>query len=82
MKQAGQTTIFTSSPNPGRGEIIFGSKQGVGSSGASGSGTLAKIYFKATTSGTAVVRPNRVNFRSSAGERLKTQVEPFNIEIQ
>lgn len=82
LKQAGQSTIFTSSPNPGRGEIIFGSKQGVGAAGANGSGTLAKIYFKATAPGTAVVRPNRVNFRSSAGARLKTQVEPFQIEIQ
>ena len=82
LKQTGQSTIFTSSPNQGRGEVIFGSKQGVGSAGANGSGTLAKIYFKAIASGTAVVRPNRVNFRSSDGDRLKTQVEPFQIEIQ
>lgn len=82
LKQTGQSTIFTSSPNPGRGEVIFGSKQGVGSAGANGSGALARIYFKAIASGTAVIRPNRVNFRSSAGTRLKTQVEPFQVEIQ
>lgn len=82
LKQSGQPTIFTSSPNPLRGELILGSKQGVGSDGASGSGTLARIYFKATAPGTAVVRPNRVNFRSAVGTRLKTQVEPFLIEIK
>lgn len=83
LKQSGQQpTIFTSSPNPLRGELILGSKQGVGSEGANGSGTLARIYFKGTAPGTAVVRPNRVNFRSAVGTRLKTQVEPFLIEIK
>ena len=82
LQQSGQSTIFTSSPNPGRGELIIGNKQGVASVGGSGSGTLARIYFKATSPGTAVVRPNRVNFRSSAGIRLKTEVEPFQIEIK
>ncbi len=82
LKQSGQPTIFTSSPNPSRGELILGSKQGVGGDGANGSGTLARIYFKATAPGTAVVRPNRVNFRSAVGTRLKTEVEPFLIEIK
>ena len=82
LRLPGQSTVFTSSPNRSRGELIIGNKQGAGGPGASGSGVLTRIVFKTKQAGTAVVRPNRVNFRDPSGSRMTINVEQFSIEIQ
>ncbi len=82
LRAPGQSTVFTSSPNRSRGELIIGNKQGAGGQGASGSGALARIVFRAKQPGSAVIRPNRVNFRDPAGERMAVEVEQFAVEIQ
>lgn len=82
LRTPGQSTVFTSSPNRSRGELIIGNKQGAGGEGASGSGSLARIYFKAKQTGNVVIRPNRVNFRDPAGARMPVEAKPFNLEIR
>lgn len=82
LRVPGQSTVFTSSPNRSRGELIIGNKQGTGGEGASGSGILARIVFQAKEVGSAAVRPNRINFRDPAGMRLPVNVEQFQVEIR
>jgi general secretion pathway protein D len=82
LKLPNLPSIFSLSPNPQRGELIIGSKQASGGTGANGSGTLVRLYFQAKDAGTAVVRPNRVNLRAVDGNRLQAETEPFQIEIR
>jgi general secretion pathway protein D len=82
LRAPGQSTVFTSSPNRSRGELIIGNKQGAGGEGASGSGTLTRIIFKAKKAGNAVIRPNRVNFRDPSGSRMPINVDQFKVEIR
>jgi len=82
LRLPGQSTVFTSSPNRSRGELIIGNKQGAGGSGASGSGTLTRVVFKAKQAGKAVIRPNRVNFRDPSGTRMAVSVDQFTVEIR
>ncbi len=82
LRLPGQSTVFTSSPNRSRGELIIGNKQGAGGDGASGSGVLSRIVFRAKQAGKAVIRPNRINFRDPSGSRLAMNVEQLTIEIE
>ncbi|MBW6512133.1 MAG: hypothetical protein K0A93_08505 [Desulfuromonadaceae bacterium] len=82
LKQAGATTIFTSSPDRSAGRIIVGAKQGAGGSGASGDGVLFRATFRALTQGLTTLNFDRINFRDPGGTRLTTEVAPLNIEVR
>lgn len=74
LGQAGQTTVFSYSPNSAVGQVVVGNKQGTGGPGAAGSGTLFNLRFRGKAAGSAKLELNRVNFRDPAGKRLA--VEP------
>jgi general secretion pathway protein D len=82
LKQSGQATVFSSSPNRTSGQIIVGYKQGTGGEGASGSGPLFNLNFKSIAAGEARLEVNRVNFRNPEGVRLKVVSEAVTIEIR
>jgi general secretion pathway protein D len=81
LKQGGQTTIFSHSPNPDTGQVIVGYKQGPDGAGASGSGTLFNTVFRPTTAGETQLKINRVNFRNPDGVRLKVVSETAVIKV-
>jgi len=81
LKQGGQTTVFSSAPNRKTGQVIVGYKQGPGGMGASGSGTLFTLTFKAIAEGMARLDMNRVNFRNPEGARLQVAPETATIEV-
>ena len=70
LKAGGQSTLFTSSVNQEKGELIVGYKQGLGGAGATGSGPLFRLIFKGRAAGSAQVGFDRINFRDPAGNRL------------
>jgi len=78
----GVSTIFTVSPNPSRGQLIVGYKQGVEGSGVSGSGELFQLQFKAIKAGNAKVVFERVNLRDAVGTRIDAQTETFDLEVR
>jgi general secretion pathway protein D len=82
LKQDGQTTVFSSSANRTTGQVIVGYKQGTGGKGASGSGVLFNLNFKALTEGEATLEVNRVNFRNPEGARLQVIPDSVTIEIR
>jgi general secretion pathway protein D len=82
LKQGGQATIFTSSANPAAGKIIIGNKRSVAGSGASGSGKLLHLVFKAKAAGTASLRLDRLNFRDPNGNRLPVTVAGITVEVR
>ena len=82
LKQGGQSTVFSSSPNRTTGQVIVGYKQGIGGEGASGSGTLFNLTFKSITTGEARFEVNRINFRNPEGVRLQVVPEAVMIEIR
>lgn len=82
LKQDGQSTVFSSSPNRTTGQIIVGYKQGTGGQGASGSGVLFNLNFKALAEGETTLEVNRVNFRNPEGVRLQVAPEAVTIEIR
>ncbi len=82
LKQDGQTTVFSSSPNRTTGQVIVGYKQGTGGKGASGSGVLFNLNFKALIEGETTLEVNRVNFRNPEGGRLQVTPETVTIEIR
>ncbi|BCR05764.1 type II secretion system protein [Desulfuromonas versatilis] len=82
LGQGGRPTIFTSSANPERGQLIIGYKQGLGGQGASGGGTLARLVFRAKGAGTALLNLDRINFRSPAGQRLSVDRSGLAVEIR
>jgi general secretion pathway protein D len=82
LKQDGQATVFSSSPNRTTGQVIVGYKQGTGGKGASGSGVLFNLNFKALTEGETTLEVNRVNFRNPEGVRLQVAPETVTIEIR
>ncbi|MEN8687284.1 MAG: cohesin domain-containing protein, partial [Desulfuromonadales bacterium] len=82
LKQAGQTTIFSHSPNQTTGQIIVGYKQGPGGTGATGSGTLFNAVFKPVSAGETELKINRVNFRNPEGARLPVVPEAIVIEVR
>jgi general secretion pathway protein D len=82
LKQDGQSTVFSSSPNRTTGQVIVGYKQGTGGKGASGSGVLFNLNFKALAEGETTLEINRVNFRNPEGVRLQVDPETAIIEIR
>jgi general secretion pathway protein D len=82
LKQGGQTTIFTTSDDSERNQLIVGYKQGVGGKGASGSGTLFRLVFRAKTGGKAVLDLNKINFRDPGGNRLAIDRSDLTVEIR
>ena len=82
LKQDGQSTVFSSSPNRTTGQVIVGYKQGTGGKGASGAGVLFNLNFKALAEGKTTLEVNRVNFRNPEGVRLQVAPEPVTIEIR
>jgi general secretion pathway protein D len=82
LKQGGQTTVFSSSPNRTTGQVIVGYKQGTGGKGASGSGLLFSINFKPIAAGQTRLEVNRVNFRNPEGVRLQVVPEAVMIEVR
>ena len=79
LKQGGQATVFSHSPNPSIGQLVVGYKQGVGGAGASGSGTLFALRFRGKAAGVSKIEINRINFRDPAGTRLA--IEPAAVSI-
>jgi general secretion pathway protein D len=82
LKQNGQSTVFSSSPNRTTGQVIVGYKQGTGGKGASGAGVLFNLNFKALSEGESTLEVNRVNFRNPEGVRLQVAPETVTIEIR
>jgi general secretion pathway protein D len=74
LRQSGQPTVFSYSPNSAAGQVVVGTKLGTGGAGASGNGTLFSLRFRGKTPGTAKLELNRINFLDPAGKRLA--VEP------
>jgi general secretion pathway protein D len=82
LKKGGQATIFTSSANPVAGKVIVGNKRGVEGSGASGSGKLLHLVFKAKAAGIASLGLDRLNFRDPNGNRLPVTVAGTRVEVR
>jgi general secretion pathway protein D len=82
LKQGGQATIFTSSANPAAGKVIVGNKRGVEGSGASGSGKLLHLVFKAKSAGVAALGLDRLNFRDPDGNRLPVVAAGLTVEVR
>jgi general secretion pathway protein D len=82
LKQEGQSTVFSTNPVPGKGELMIGYKQGVGGSGISGEGTLFTVTFRAKAPGTAQFSLDRLNLRNAAGQRLKVATTPLAVEVK
>jgi general secretion pathway protein D len=82
LKQDGQSTVFSSSPNRTTGQVIVGYKQGTGGKGASGSGSLFNLNFKPIAAGETKLEINRVNFRNPEGVRLQVIPEAVMIEVR
>jgi general secretion pathway protein D len=82
LKQDGQPTVFSNSPNHTSGQVIVGYKQTNGGKGASGSGTLFTVDFRAIAAGKTQLEVNRINFRNPEGVRLQVVPETVNIEVR
>ncbi len=82
LKQEGQSTVFSSSPNRTTGQVIVGYKQGTGGQGASGGGTLFNLNFRSIKPGETSLEVNRVNFRNPEGVRLQVVPEAVKIEVR
>jgi len=82
LKQGGSATIFTTSAMREKGQLIVGHKQGVGGSGASGSGTLFRLFFRAKAAGQARLDLDRINFRDPAGNRLTVSAAGLALEVR
>ncbi|ALC17168.1 type II secretion system secretin lipoprotein PulQ [Desulfuromonas soudanensis] len=82
LRQGEASTIFTSSPNRERGQLIVGYKQGLGGAGASGGGALFRLTFKAKAPGMAEIALDRINFRDPAGNRLSVVPAGLQVEVR
>ena len=82
LKQDGQSTVFSSSPNRVTGQVIVGYKQGTGGKGATGAGDLFNLSFKPIASGATKLEINRVNFRNPEGARIQVVPEAVTIEVR
>ncbi len=82
LRQGGQSTLFTTSVNNDKGELIVGHKQGLGGAGVTGGGKLFRLVFKARSAGQTQVGFDRVNFRNPAGNRLVVLPMSFTLEVR
>ena len=81
LRQDGQPTVFSSSPNRTTGQVIVGYKQGTGGKGVSGEGDLFNLNFRSIAAGETKLEINRVNFRNPEGVRLQVVPEAVVIEV-
>lgn len=81
LEAEGQTAVFSSNLKKDVGQIIVGYKQENGGQGASGSGSLFTMRFRAQAAGSALVDLNRINFRNPQGGRLMVEPAAVRIEI-
>jgi general secretion pathway protein D len=81
LGRGNQKAIFSSNQKKDAGQVIVGYKQADGQKGASGSGTLFNLRFKAREAGSALVDLNRLNFRNPQGTRLSVDAAEARIEI-
>ncbi|WP_066727728.1 secretin N-terminal domain-containing protein [Desulfuromonas sp. DDH964] len=79
---SGASTIFTSSANRDKGQLIIGTKQGAAGTGSSGAGILARVVFTAQAVGRGEITLDRVNFRDPAGNRLSVVTDGLPIEVR
>lgn len=82
LQQGGLASIFTSSANPTVGKVLVGVRQGSGGSGASGSGLLFHLVFKAKAAGIASLGLDRLNFRDRGGNRLSVSATGMATEVR
>ncbi|WP_432821062.1 secretin N-terminal domain-containing protein [Trichloromonas sp.] len=82
LRQGGQSTLFTTSVNNDKGELIVGHKQGLGGAGVTGGGKLFRLVFKGRSAGQTQVGFDRVNFRNPAGNRLVVLPMSFTLEVR
>jgi general secretion pathway protein D len=81
LRQGDQQAIFSSNQKKEAGQVVVGYKQADGQTGASGSGTLFSMRFRAQAAGSALVALNRLNFRDPKGARLSVNAADARIEI-
>jgi general secretion pathway protein D len=82
LKQEGQPTVFSSSPNRTTGKLIVGYKQGAAGAGASGSGALFTLRFKPKKVGQTGIELTRINFRDPDGTRLNVEPAKVTVEVR
>ncbi len=82
LKQGDQATVFTASTDQIKGQMIVGHKQSLGGGGATGSGSLFRLVFRAEKAGKGNLQFERVNFRNPAGRRIRPESAGFDIEVR
>jgi len=82
LKQGGQPTIFTSSANQNAGKVIVGNKRSGEGGGASGSGRLMQLVFRAKNAGNAKIGLDRLNFRDPEGKKMPVTTAGIGVEVR
>lgn len=81
LRNDGRPSIFTASiARPGT--LIVGHKQAAGEQGASGSGELFRVEFRARHSGVAAIEVDRANFRNPSGEQIPVATVRQHVEVR
>ena len=78
----GEPTVFTSSVDQDKGQLLIGNMWKTAGPGTSGSGVLARVTLQAKAPGKGMLSLNRVNFRDPAGGLLHVATEGLPIEVQ
>lgn len=81
LEMDGQPADFSGQTKQDVGQIVIDYKQADGGIGASGSGRLFTLRFRAQSAGSALIDLNRVNFRDPQGKRLSVEPAAVRIEI-
>lgn len=81
LKANNAPTVFTTTTIPGKGEVIVGYKQGIGGAGVSGDGVLFTVTLRTKSAGKGTIKVDRLNLRNAAGNRLKVEATPLDMEI-
>jgi general secretion pathway protein D len=78
----GITTLFSSSIDRSEGRIRIEYSRQPGASGASGSGSLAEIGFRAKAAGRVQVELESGRFRDASGQEIPTAPDRTSIEVE
>lgn len=81
LRKGVRPAIFTASISR-PGTLIVGHKQAAGEQGASGSGELFRVEFRARHSGVAVIEVDRANFRNPSGEQIPVAAVRQQVEVR
>ncbi len=81
LEMDGRPADFSSHTKKEGGQTIIDYKQADGGIGASGSGRLFTLQFRAQSAGSALIDLNRVNFRDPQGRRLSVEPAAARIEV-